>query len=83
MLNKSTIIQLEDIKIDLFEYIDKNSDILKKQYLNIVFEISNLKINKQSFRKAWNTTDIHYGKCHLYMKKIFIKMNIYLKQSNI
>ena len=52
MLNKSTIIQLEDIKIDLFEYIDKNSDILKKQYLNIVFEISNLKINKQSFRKS-------------------------------
>ena len=62
MLNKSTIIQLEDTKIDLFEYIDKNSDILKKQYLNIVFEISNLKINKQSFRKSleYNGLNCHF-----------------------
>ena len=83
MLNKSTIIQLEDIKIDLFEYIDKNSDILKKQYLNIVFEISNLKINKQSFRKSLEYNGHSLWEMSLVHEKIFIKMNIYLKQSNI
>ena len=72
MLNKSTIIQLEDIKIDLFEYIDKNSDILKKQYLNIVFEISNLKINKQSFRKS-----LEYNGHSLWEMSLVHEKNIY------
>ncbi len=53
MLNKSTIIHLEDIEVDLFEYIDKNSDYLKKEYLNIVFNIGNLKINNQPLRKIF------------------------------
>ncbi len=50
MSNKSTIIQLDGIKIDLFEYINKNSDFLKKQYLEIVLNIGNLTINNQTLR---------------------------------
>ena len=59
MLNKSTIIHLDDSKIDLFEYIDTNSNLLKKQYLEIVFNIGNLKINNiaSEIEKVCNITN--------------------------
>ena len=43
---------MDDIKIDLFEYIDENSDFLKNQYLEYVFEIGNLKLDNQKLRKV-------------------------------
>ena len=72
MLNKSTIIHLEDIEIDLFEYINKNSDFLKKKYLNIVFDIGNLKINDQPLRKIFV-----YNNHSLWEMSLINEKNIY------
>lgn len=79
MLNKSTIIHLADREIDLFEYIDKNSDFLKKQYLNIVFNIGNLKINDQPLRKIFVYNNHSLWEMSLINEKNIYKNNFVFK----
>ena len=77
MFNKSTIIHLDDIKIDLFEYIDENSDFLKNQYLEYVFEIGNLKLDNQKLRKV-----LEYNNHSLWEMSLINEKNIY-KNNNV
>ena len=72
MSNKGTIVQLEDIEIDLFEYIDENSDYLKKEYLNIVLNIGNLKIKNQKFKHL-----LEYNGHSLWEMSLINEKNIY------
>ena len=72
MFNKSTIIHFKDFKIDLFKYIDENSDFLKKEYLKIVFNISNLEINNQSLKKS-----LEYKGHSLWEMSLINEKNIY------
>ena len=79
MLNKSTTIHLEDIEIDLFEYIDRNSDFLKKKYLNIVFNIGNLEINNQTLRKIFTYNNHSLWEMSLINEKNIYKNNFVFK----
>lgn len=72
MFNKSTTIHLQDKKINLFEYIDKNSNYLKKRYLDIVFRISNLKIYNQTLKKI-----LEYNGYSLWEMSLINEKNIY------
>jgi len=72
MFNKSTTIHLQDKKINLFEYIDKNSNYLKKKYLDIVFRISNLKIYNQTLKKI-----LEYNGYSLWEMSLINEKNIY------
>ena len=47
------------IKINLFDYIDKNSDFLKKRYLDFIYNFENSKINGKNFRNHFNIMDGH------------------------
>ena len=77
MFDKSTTIHLDDIKIDLFEYIDENSDFLKNQYLEYVFEIGNLKLDNQKLRKV-----LEYNNHSLWEMSLINEKNIY-KNNNV
>jgi surface carbohydrate biosynthesis protein (TIGR04326 family) len=79
MFNKSTIIHLQDKEINLFEYIDRNSDYLKKKYLNIVFRISNLKIYNQSLNKIFEYNDHSLWEMSLINEKNIYKNNFVFK----
>ena len=47
------------IKINLFDYIDKNSDFLKKRYLDFIYNFENSKIDGKNFRNHFNIMDGH------------------------
>lgn len=51
MGNKKTVIYIGDIKIDLFDYVNKNSSFFKKQYLDIVYNLSNYQIKNQKLKE--------------------------------
>ena len=68
---------MDDIKIDLFEYIDENSDFLKNQYLEYVFEIGNLKLDNQKLRKV-----LEYNNHSLWEMSLINEKNIY-KNNNV
>ena len=54
MCNKKTLVYIGDIKIDLFDYINKNSIFFKKQYLDIVYNLSNFQIKNQKLKEKLN-----------------------------
>jgi len=54
MYDKNILVSIGDIKIDLFEYIDKNSELLKNQYLDIIFKLSSFILEDQSFKNQLN-----------------------------
>ena len=54
MYDKNILVSIGDIKIDLFEYIDKNSEFLKNQYLDIIFKLSSFILEDQSFKNQLN-----------------------------
>ncbi len=51
MCNKKTLAYIGDVKIDLFDYINKNSSFFKKQYLDIVYDLSNYQIKNQKLKE--------------------------------
>ena len=54
MYDKNILVSIGDIKIDLFEYIDKNSKFLKNQYLDIIFKLSSHILEDQSLKNQLN-----------------------------
>jgi surface carbohydrate biosynthesis protein (TIGR04326 family) len=72
MLNKFTIIQFKDKKIELFKYIEENSDILKKEYLELIFKIGNLKIQNQELKEI-----LKFKKNSLWEMSLICEKNIY------
>ena len=77
MHEKNILINIEGIEIDLFEYIDKNSIFLKNQYLYIIFELSNLKLNNQPLKNQ-----LYFKDHSLWEMSLLQEKNIY-KNSNI
>ncbi len=49
----------ELIKINLYDYIDKNSDFLKKEYLDFIYYFENQKINGKKFRDYFDIIERH------------------------
>lgn len=54
MHDKNILVSIEDIRIDLFEYINKNSEFLKNQYLDIIFKLSSFVLEDQSLKNQLN-----------------------------
>ena len=50
MKEKNILVNVGNTEIDLFEFIDQNSEVLKNQYLNIILQLSNFVINNQSLK---------------------------------
>ena len=70
---------MDDSKIDLFEYIDTNSNLLKKQYLEIVFNIGNLKINNIALRNVFDLNGHSLWEMSLINEKNIYKTNSVFK----
>ena len=79
MSNKSTTIHLDEKRIDLFKYIDENSNFLKKQYIEIVFNISKLKINNLELRNILNHNGHSLWEMSLINEKNIYKTNSVFK----
>ena len=47
------------IKINLHDYIDKNSDFLKKKYLDFIYYFENQKISGKKFRDHFDIIERH------------------------
>ena len=71
MCEKNILVNIEGIEIDLFEYIDKNSKFLKEQYLNIIFDLSNLTLNNQPLKNQLYFQDYSLWEMSQYKKNIY------------
>ena len=72
MCEKNILVNIEGIEIDLFEYIDKNSKFLKEQYLNIIFDLSNLTLNNQPLKNQ-----LYFQDYSLWEMSLIQEKNIY------
>ena len=72
MCEKNILVNIEGIEIDLFEYIDKNSKFLKEQYLNIIFDLSNLTLNNQPLKNQ-----LYFKDHSLWEMSLIQEKNIY------
>ena len=72
MCEKNILVNIEGIEIDLFEYIDKNSKFLKEQYLNIIFDLSNLTLNNQPLKNQ-----LYFQDHSLWEMSLIQEKNIY------
>tara|TARA_E500000178_G_scaffold2908_1_gene3078 strand:- start:2666 stop:4414 length:1749 start_codon:yes stop_codon:yes gene_type:complete len=72
MYEKNILVNIEGNEIDLFEYIDKNSKLLKEQYLNIIFDLSNLTLNNQPLKNQ-----LYFQDHSLWEMSLIQEKNIY------
>ena len=82
MYDKNISVSIGEEKIDLSEFIDKNSELLKNQYLEIIFNLSNFLINNQSLKDRLIFNGHSLWEMSSFQEKIFIKTGQYLKQLN-
>ena len=76
MYDKNISVSIGEEKIDLSEFIDKNSELLKNQYLEIIFNLSNFLINNQSLKDR-----LIFNGHSLWEMSSFQEKNIYKNRS--
>ena len=83
MKEKNILVNVGNTEIDLFEFIDQNSEVLKNQYLNIILQLSNFVINNQSLKDRLYFKDYSLWEMSLLQEKNIYKNRFIFKQSNI
>ena len=76
MHEKNILVNIGDIKIDLFEFINTNSELLKNQYLDIIFELSNFNLDDQSLKDR-----LYFKDYSLWEMSLLQEKNIYKNRS--
>ena len=79
MKEKNIYVNVGNIEIDLFEFIDQNSEVLKNQYLNIILQLSNFVINNQSLKDRLYFKDYSLWEMSLLQEKNIYKNEFIFK----
>ena len=83
MYDKNILVSIEGIQIDLFKYIDKNSGILKNQYLDIIFKLSSFILEDQYLKNQLNFKGHSLWEMSLLQEKNIFKNKSILRLLNI
>ena len=76
MLSKNTIVHVGKTKIDLFDFINQNSEFFKKQYLEVVFNLGNFQVNNQKLKKRLEFNGYSFWEMSLVQEKNIYKNNL-------
>ena len=79
MKEKNILVNVGNTEIDLFEFIDQNSEVLKNQYLNIILQLSNFVINNQSLKDRLYFKDYSLWEMSLLQEKNIYKNRFIFK----
>ena len=79
MKEKNILVNVGNTEIDLFEFIDQNSEVLKNQYLNIILQLSNFVINNQSLKDRLYFKDYSLWEMSLLQEKNIYKNKFIFK----
>ena len=79
MKEKNILVNVGNTEIDLFEFIDQNSEVLKNQYLNIILQLSNFVINNQSLKDQLYFKDYSLWEMSLLQEKNIYKNRFIFK----
>ena len=79
MKEKNILVNVGNTEIDLFEFIDQNSEVLKNKYLNIILQLSNFVINNQSLKDQLYFKDYSLWEMSLLQEKNIYKNRFIFK----